>query len=798
MPGASAVLAPWWLVYGPVAALTCAALRRTRLGPSPAASAVLVALGCLLPLGAILDGGVLGPFHQLAEIEPWAGARLPLAVPELGHVPFGDVWRQMVPWNRVVREAWLSGEWPLWNPFILSGAPLASAASPAPYWPATLLTLAVAPVEVLTLLAALKVFLAALCAFLFLRDMDCAPGPALVGATAFALSTFQLFWLGWPQTAVTASFPLVLLGAGRLARAPALASVSLLAAGLTLSALAGHAETLLHTVAAAVLWFLWTWWRAGDRRRIRARLTGGLAAGGLAFALSAVFLVPFLTDLNFTHELSARRVRTDHARLDVPLHRSAEAALAQIVPFRPGVIGRGVAPGRKVPEWFATSYVGSAALALAALGLVRGARRERWFFAGLGLAGIAAGCAFAPWMRGLHLLPLFDVAANARLVFVAAFALAVLAAFGWESLARSDGVPAHGPGPRGRVGLGLAALATGVVLYLLSRDELRAAGLDDGPLGHEALAYLLPLALLAALLALPPARPGVALLAVALIAGQRYAELGHLHPGAAREWFYPPVPPIARLLPDAVDGRVSASGRHLMPNVPSALGLSDVRGYDPMASRRYLETGPLWCGPQAPLSCEAERLGHPFVTFLGVRFALVTRADAAPAGWRVAARTPTMLLLRNPDAMPAAFVPGILHLVVDPDRTVAEMERCRDFRREAWIELPQYAGSADLENAAGRVLSARRSGLSGWIIEAEMPTEAWIVTSISAWPGWRARASGRELEVAIANHAFVAFRAPGGRARIELQYRPRSFEIGRAVSALALLVFAGLIAVARR
>ena len=82
----------------------------------------------------------------------------------------------------------------------------------------------------------------------------------------------------------------------------------------------------------------------------------------------------------------------------------------------------------------------------------------------------------------------------------------------------------------------------------------------------------------------------------------------------------------------------------------------------------------------------------------------------------------------------------------------------------------------------------------------EFESPAWVVVSTPAWRGWRARAGGEELAVAIADHALVAFRAPAGRAEIELRFRPRSFDVGLALSAAtaAALVAAGWRRRARR
>jgi hypothetical protein len=50
----------------------------------------------------------------------------------------------------------------------------------------------------------------------------------------------------------------------------------------------------------------------------------------------------------------------------------------------------------------------------------------------------------------------------------------------------------------------------------------------------------------------------------------------------------------------------------------------------------------------------------------------------------------------------------------------------------------------------------------------------------------------------FANHAYLAVRAPAGRYRLDLVYRPRSFDLGLAASALGAVASAALLARGRR
>jgi uncharacterized membrane protein YfhO len=68
--------------------------------------------------------------------------------------------------------------------------------------------------------------------------------------------------------------------------------------------------------------------------------------------------------------------------------------------------------------------------------------------------------------------------------------------------------------------------------------------------------------------------------------------------------------------------------------------------------------------------------------------------------------------------------------------------------------------------------------------------DAWLVVAQSAIPGWRARVDGKPGRTAVADGALLAVFVPGGTREVELRYRPRSFELGLAVSGLAWLAAA--------
>src|SRR5205823_1382036 len=153
---------------------------------------------------------------------------------ELHNGAIGDLAWQMIPWRAAVRDALMRHEWPLWDRFTFGGDVLAASAQPAAYSPFTLLACLLPVATSLTYSAAIWFFLAGLAAFLFARELGIRESVALIAAAGWMYSTAISFFILWPLGESWALFPLVLLGARRIAAEPSRRSIGILTAALTL------------------------------------------------------------------------------------------------------------------------------------------------------------------------------------------------------------------------------------------------------------------------------------------------------------------------------------------------------------------------------------------------------------------------------------------------------------------------------------------------------------------------------------------------------------------------------------
>lgn len=749
-------------------------------------TALLLAAAPLLLTGrAFVTAGVLAPLDIHYEAPPLSAFRGELEVGAPRTPVLVDVVASYLPWRAAVREALENGRLPLWNRFVLAGEPLLAVQEPAAFHPFTWIGLLLPLPQSWTLEMALRLFLALLCAYLLFAELGCGELPATLGAFGWAFSGYLVFYLGYPLAPATAPLPLLLLGLTRIAREPGRRAVGVTVVALLLVVAAGHPETLLHVVAGAGVWFLFDLARAGRGRRARP-LRLALASGALALGLSAVLLLPFLEILPHTREHGLRARVYSEADRSAPLAASARHLLQNAMPWAFGVSGRGdVVPGFELPA----SYAGALVFPLALVGL--GSRRkERWVFAAFSVAGVLLHARALFVADALAALPLFDLAINERLVFLAAFGNVALAVLGLERLSAGEARRAFLAG----------AVAVAVVLALLHLrraprlDELRLP--QNEQLERSAL-QVAPLVLAAASVALfARRRARIAVAAVVLLfVGAAALEARGLYPTFPERAFYPRLP-ILEKIPRGEPWRTAPIGYVFPPNISTIYGLEDVRGYVSLTLAPLAETFPIWCVARPVEWNRVADPTTPFFSFLNVRYVVAPLAYETPAGWKVLAEGREGRLIENPNALPRAFAPQTVRHENDPARRLELLRKIPDFAAEGMVNGAPDARTA-IENGPAIVRITRSVG-GDLTLEVEARAEAIVGTSIPRWPGWKLTVDGRDAPLLGYNHAFLGFRAPPGRHTASLEYRPDGFTRGAAASVATLALSLVLLALPRR
>ncbi|GDX96510.1 hypothetical protein LBMAG47_21750 [Planctomycetia bacterium] len=249
------------------------------------------------------------------------------------------------PLFQLVREEWLAGRPPLWNPLLNNGQPLAALGNSGAFYPPQLLAIFLLPDGLsLNVLLVAHLILAAAGAFQLARDMGCAVPAACIAALTYGFggSVFlQIYnpaygmgpaWLAW-----------AIVGGWRLLDAPGIRPFTLLAASLAMCVLCGEPQTAYH--AGLVLGLRWL-----AARPFRWRSCLLLAAAGLAGALLSYVQVAVAAE--FTRESSRAMDIAPHSIWDLPRYFSLPSETRALATWYEILIGR---PGMAA-EHYADTY----------------------------------------------------------------------------------------------------------------------------------------------------------------------------------------------------------------------------------------------------------------------------------------------------------------------------------------------------------------------------------------------------------------------------------------------------------
>ncbi|HXU33739.1 MAG TPA: hypothetical protein VN851_24475 [Thermoanaerobaculia bacterium] len=670
------------------------------------------------------------PFRQLAPTEPH------------GNLIQGDLIQLVAPSNAEVRRAFREGRLPFWNDRVGAGMPLLADPQAQVLQPLVLLAMPFPLGPAAGITAALRVLLALVFTFLWLRRLDLGQGASLCGALGFGLGGFVLLWLGWPMANSAAWLPAVLYGVVVLDRRGARRDALLLGFALFGLLQGGHPETIAYALLLALAFGAA---RAlarprGLRRAFAVRAAWVLA---LSLGLSAPTLLP--AALYLPH--SARAVR-EAARFTETVPTSAGVAARAIPLVAPNAQGN----SRYLDYWGpsninedACGFVGTILLLGALLAAAPARRRFPQELFLLGSAALAIGGAVG--------------FGRSRLLLIAAFAVAAVGAMVVERFTRGEGSRFAAIG----LGLGLAAvIAWAYLAHPYPGEPERMAIFRFGWLRWQ----LRFLGAGLVILVLARGRRFLPFLLAPLLAAELFLLHGPANPPMPKRLLFP-TPPAIRFLQSHVQSeeRIAALGPALPPNLATFYGLRDLRIYNPAMPAAW------------------ENLVAP----------LATDSTATPGQGEVPA------FGRPLDPLYSRL--GVRFLLTDPETTLPPPLRLAFSDADARIW--EIANPSPLLFAAGRPEPEARlpiQRLSPSALRIEVPLalrdSAWHLSSgILAEGGWQLRASGRPIAIRRELGALLSAEIPPGTRRIDLSYRPPEFLLGRllalAALALALTAFRG-------
>ncbi|MEO6457730.1 MAG: YfhO family protein [Chloroflexia bacterium] len=729
-----------------------------------------------------------------------------------------DVSDYYFPYATYAIERLQTGHFPLWNPFILTGAPFFAAAQAAVLDPINLVTYLAGPYNYWTWGAFLRLALLGLGTYGFVRALGRSPMAGLAAGTLFMTCGFVTVWMNYSVVTTLVWMPALFWATTRLIKERLLVWVAVTAFLIGLVLLGGHPETQFLIGLTWGLFCLYSLFLV--RKHNTTTMTRSIAtiavASILGTGLAAVQLAPFFELLLNSNAISQR------ASPVLPFD-AGQTTLRLLVLLFPNFSGTPLLQAYWVPMFTnfneQTGYIGLLAIALAVVGAIHWWRRDSYvlFFALIGIAALL----FAIRAPGFHLvraLPVFNVGHGVRWVLSYSFFGAVLAGYGVEALLTAR-PRASGLRNTGLVmaGVALTGFAMLLVIYLVVRDVNwdRAWG---PMISHEKMVSLFhpaqltlywPVIYLAAGAAVLIARwkglvssPVLGLLLVLLLYGDLWTFGSKYNPVTPRWTIYPPTSTINYIRANLGHERFTGTLPTLRPNVPMVFGLRDLRGYEDMIDSHF---GHLYrrLDPAMDVSSQQDLRLTPeqyrLLQVASVRYVFTLRkprvgTDASPFAWRAA--EDKVALYENLQAVPRARVVLGANFARDIESAEQELLDPTNDPHDSVVLIGQGP------NTPVQVLASGTSSVK-WIkdepelieVEANLPVPGYLVLSDNYASGWEATVDGRSAPILRADVAFRAVALPPGRHTVAFYYRPPLFYAGALVSCtsiFAILLIAAL------
>ena len=214
----------------------------------------------------------------------------------------------------------------------------------------------------------------------------------------------------------------------------------------------------------------------------------------------------------------------------------------------------------------------------------------------------------------------------------------------------------------------------------------------------------------------------------------------------------------------------------LLSNLAAPEGLEDIFGYDPAVLLRNARF------QERPLRIKPLQMLNVKYLLDGIEFGEVPQMPELEVAGQDDDRN--LLVLRNRDYFPRAFfVDG-----VRPARDAAEaldLLFTTDLRRQVILERSDAGARPGDTFLAARSLIHRNREAA---VELTNPKAGYLVLSDSYLPGWQARVDGKPVRIFCANYLVRAVALGPGNHRVEFTYRPWPWRVGATVSLCSLFL----------
>jgi len=695
-----------------------------------------------------------------------------------------DIMNEGFPYRHYISEALKNGELPTWLPYIYGGIPLLARAEAGVCYPLNLVLFGLmSPYVALNLVILLTLITAALAMYFYARELEAGIIGAIAAGLAFAYSGFMVSHIKHLSMVGTVCwFPLGLLIIERAVRRSSPKTLLWLSLVFGLQNLSGHTQTAYYSGLMYLCYFVFrllslrekaaprkkkskpTPAVAAQARAIKSHVLWFVAAMTLAVGISAIQLLP-------TYELVGLTQRSGGVTFDYAASYAYDPSNIKTFsyPHANGDISNATYNGKSI-FWEDYGYVGLTTLLLAIFAAVKCWRR--WHVRFFVITAIAAyvlvlGPNTPLYEAVFYLVPgMKFFRFPTRFLFIVDVSLAVLAALGMTQLFVSHRDKKKDQ--RSIVGFELVLLA--VVIADLLYFQLR-----QNPIVN-AQQWLAPPKTVQKLKddksLFRIYSPGASDVHKNVFAAAQ-GWSGSLQPYIDHREFI-------QASSNVLYGLFSADGyAQLTPNY-----VVDIWG-DQNRSGVIRQTASLEDGKFIVQDSFLK-----LMNLFNVKY-IISPWPVVSSALEMMEQNKGVMLYRNPNVLPRAFLVGKYRIVANPDIAKAILLSA-DFDPAHEVILYKQPSSIGSNRAENSSVTVEHYNTNEVIMNVSSASGGLLVLSDTFYPGWKGEVDGTETTIYQANVCQRAVVVPGGNHKVRFQFASSSIAWGFGISLCSMAAVVAL------
>lgn len=685
-----------------------------------------------------------------------------------------DPVRQQIPWKKITIETLKTGRLPGWNPYVFAGVPLDANIQAAPFYPLNVLFFVFDFPVAWTLYVVLQPILSGIFFFVYARSLGLTRSASLLGALSWSFGGFAIAWLTWGTIVHAALWlPLLLLSIDKLAvhqakRRYYIRWSACLIGAASMTIFGGHMQIAFYILLFGAAYFIWR----------RSQHAHSVSAGWIVLCGVAVLVITLVQSVPFVEFLmNSGRV----ASVDSWKTAGWFMPWQHLVQFMAPDFFGNPATLNYWGEWNYGEFIGYVGvlpllLALSALWI----NSTSTFFTVTILVSLLFMLP-SPVSRLPFILkiPILSVLQPTRLMVLVDFALAVLAAYGFDRVIRKD--RRH----EGRLSF-LYALALVIVWGVVIGSNYVTR--DSEMLQNFAVArhnLILPTVLFVGtacgLFVLRLVRSGrMRMLVIAALVSVTIFDLFRFGwkftPFTPVSFFFPTTKVIDFLQRQHKPFRVmTLDDRILPPNVSAYYGIESIEGYDPIAPKLYenflvaSERGE--ANLKAPTGFNriytAHNIGSPILPYFNVKYVLSLSDETQPF-LREIMREGQTRVYEYTRFVPRIYFADTSVAVLRTDQQLASLFT----RHEPLLGL--YGGEAEIMNtpvSADESIYIKSYDLNEIRLTTKAKSKRLLVVLNRYDQRWKASVDLQSAPLLRTNYLFTGLEVPAGTHDVILTFR---------------------------